>query len=179
MSSFLVLTAIGPDRPGLVDEISEFLTKHNVNIEDSRMAVLGGEFAMILLGSGSEEIDKLIEKDLSGIESKTGLNLQIKPTIAPDKREVKPAIPQKLTATSIDHEGIVHEITHILHKHLINIESMDTHISHAPISGTHIFNMKCLINIPAGEKLSAIKRELEELAEKMNIDVELEPAESF
>ena len=62
---------------------------------------------------------------------------------------------------------------------MINIESMDTHISHAPISGTHIFNMKCFINVPAEEKLSTIRHELEDLADKMNIDIELEPADSF
>ena len=48
----LILTAIGPDQVGLVQKISEFISRHGCNIEDSKMAVFCGEFAIILLISG-------------------------------------------------------------------------------------------------------------------------------
>ena len=51
----VVLTAVGPDRIGLVEEISEFVVKHQCNIEDSKMAVFCGEFALILLVSGTPD----------------------------------------------------------------------------------------------------------------------------
>ena len=49
MDEQLVITALGDDRPGIVDELSNALFKHKLNIEDSRMSVLGGEFAVLLL----------------------------------------------------------------------------------------------------------------------------------
>ena len=49
---YMVLTAVGPDRPGLVNHLSSFIREADASIEDSRMAILGGEFAMILLISG-------------------------------------------------------------------------------------------------------------------------------
>src|SRR5258705_3526994 len=45
----LILTAIGPDQVGLVQRIAAFISRHDCNIEDSKMAVFCGEFAVILL----------------------------------------------------------------------------------------------------------------------------------
>ena len=74
----LILTAIGPDHVGLVEKISKFITRHSCNIEDSKMAVFCGEFAVIVLISGTAtDLDK-IRKNHGEIESETGLSLAIK-----------------------------------------------------------------------------------------------------
>ena len=52
---YQVLTAVGRDRPGLVEKISSLLLGAGANLEDSRMAILGGEFALILLFSGTDQ----------------------------------------------------------------------------------------------------------------------------
>ena len=65
MSVELVITALGEDRPGIVDELSSVLSKKQLNIEDSRMSVLGGEFAILMLVSGaSNSIDAFIDSTL-------------------------------------------------------------------------------------------------------------------
>ena len=174
MNAYIVLTAIGPDRPGLVDEISAFLAARKINIEDSRMAVLGGEFAVILLASGEPGLTEKLRGELAALEKSTGLTILIKPTLAPQDRKVMPAMPHRLVATSMDHPGIVHEITSILHKRNINIESMDTRVTNAPLSGAPIFKMRCVINVPVGEKLSSVRKEMEKLADRMDIDIEID-----
>ncbi len=179
MSSYIVLTAVGLDRPGLVDEISSFLAARKINIEDSRMAVLGGEFAVILLASGAANIVDKLGNELNSLEKSTGLNIEMKNTLAPHQRKIAPAMPHRLVATSMDHPGIVHEITRILHKRNINIESMETRVSNAPLSGAPIFHMKCIINIPIEEKASSIRRELEKLGDKSDIDIEIDAVDSF
>ena len=179
MGSYVVLTAVGHDRPGLVDEISAFLTAAKINIENSRMAVLGGEFAVILLASGEAETVDGMRGKLAALEKSTGLAIQLKPTLAPRERMLVPSMPHRLQATSMDHPGIVHEITRILHKRNINIESMETRVTNAPVSGAPIFRMKCIINVPVGEKLSSLRRELEKLADRMDIDIEIDAAEAY
>jgi len=174
MSSYIVLTAIGPDSPGLVDEISASLAAGKINIEDSRMAVLGGEFAVIMLASGETGPVDRLRSELAALEKSTGLTVMMKPTLSPHERKVTPAMPHRLVATSMDHPGIVHEISSILHRRNINIESMDTHVSNAPLSGAPIFKMRCVINIPVGEKLSSVRKEMEKLADRMDIDIEID-----
>jgi glycine cleavage system transcriptional repressor len=51
-SNHLILTAVGPDRVGLVETIAAFIARHDCNIEDSKMAVFCGEFAVIVLITG-------------------------------------------------------------------------------------------------------------------------------
>ena len=67
----LILTAIGPDQVGLVQKISEFISRHGCNIEDSKMAVFCGEFAVIVLISGDGTNLVKIGRDYRAIETET------------------------------------------------------------------------------------------------------------
>jgi glycine cleavage system transcriptional repressor len=158
-----------------VDDVAAVLALRNLNIEDSRMAVLGGEFALILLASGEESSVKAIQESLPELEKETGLAFSLKPTRTPKKGAPAPALPFHLHATGMDHPGIVHEITKVLHANQINIESLETHTSSAPVSGTPIFSMRCLVSVPASIKIADLRRELEEIAEDLNMDVNFEP----
>ena len=59
MRNHHVIGVIGPDRPGIVGEVSRIAAELGCNIEDSRMAVLGGDFALMMLlsaeGRAAEE----------------------------------------------------------------------------------------------------------------------------
>ena len=74
----LILTAIGPDQVGLVEKMSKFISGHGCNIEDSKMAVFCGEFAVILLITGDGNKLVQIGRDYREIESETGLTISIK-----------------------------------------------------------------------------------------------------
>jgi len=52
MENYLVITALGEDNPGIVHKLTETVTNCSCNVVDSRMTVLGGEFAVILMASG-------------------------------------------------------------------------------------------------------------------------------
>ena len=92
----VILTAIGPDRVGLVEKLSEFISSRGCNIEDSKMAVFCGEFAVILLISGDEGKLGQVARDYRDIEALTGLSIAIK---SPSPRSTPEAfIPCKLTA---------------------------------------------------------------------------------
>src|SRR5688572_18728250 len=52
----VILTAIGTDRPGLVDEVSRYIFDRGGNIEDSRMVNFRGQFAMMVLVGGGDPV---------------------------------------------------------------------------------------------------------------------------
>ncbi len=52
----LILTVIGPDRPGLVRTLSEAVTAHGGSWLESRMARLAGQFAGIVLVEAPESL---------------------------------------------------------------------------------------------------------------------------
>src|SRR3989338_9902795 len=78
----LVITAVGPDRVGLVEQITQFLIKEGCNIEDSKMAVFCGEFTIILLVSGEAAALDRVAQSLPALTDQTGLAFAIKEPVA-------------------------------------------------------------------------------------------------
>jgi len=177
MKKFVVISGSGPDQVGLVDKISNFLSERNLNIEDSRMAVLGGDFALILLVSGEEEEINWLEENISRLAEDCGLNLTLRETRSPEERKLEKVLPYKMVVSGMDHPGIVHQFTSILHRYQVNIESMESRVYPAPLSGTPIFVMECRVSVPASVKLAELKSELAHRAEEENLDLEFEPLE--
>lgn len=169
----LILTAIGPDQVGLVQKISEFISRHACNIEDSKMAVFCGEFAVILLISGDGSNLAEIGRDYRAIETETGLVISIKtPTI---RHAAESFLPYKLTASCMDHPGIVYQISGILSALDINIESMETKTYSAPVSGTPIFQLEADLAIPTRTNINQLRQRFAEIQRQENIDIDLTP----
>src|SRR5215831_10117581 len=101
---YLVLSALGPDRPGLVAEVTDYLTERGVNIEDSRMAVLGGDFGIILLVSGGADRIAAVEADHEALSDQTGLSVMLRRTKSPEEHRRAAVIPCVVTAEAIDQE---------------------------------------------------------------------------
>src|SRR5262245_51531936 len=128
----LILTAYGPDQVGVAEKISEFIARHGCNIEDSKMAALSGEVAIIILISGATEKLAAIARDYHEVEKATSITVVVK-TPSADKSEV--SLPYKLIASCMDHPGIVYRITRVLSRLGVNIDSMETKTYSAPVSG--------------------------------------------
>src|SRR5690349_17000100 len=107
----VVISALGPDRPGLVAEITHYVTERGGNIEDSRMAVLGGEFGVMMLVSGSpSEIGK-IAGEIAGLEKVTGLSILTRETKSAEEHRTVQAIPCVILCEALDNQGIVRAVS--------------------------------------------------------------------
>ena len=174
MRSYLVFSSMGPDRPGLAKDIAEYFAARGINIERSRGCVLGNEFGMIILTSGkTEDIDSLID-GLDTLREKTGLEIHVRRTKAPSHREAQPSIPYRLTATSVDHPGIVHQVCRILREKSVNIEDLESNVDYNPFNSANIFHMICRFSLPPSVKIVELRRELSRIGDEFNIDIALE-----
>lgn len=174
MRYYAVFSFMGPDSPGLVKQIAEFFTARGINIERSRGCVLGGEFGMTILTSGStDNIERLIA-DLDSLRKKTGVDIYVRKTKAPLQREVSPSIPYKLIATSIDRPGIIHQICKALHGRGINIDDISTNVDSNPATGASIFQLACFFSLPPAVKILDLKNDLYRIGDESNIDIRLD-----
>lgn len=173
---YAVWTAIGKDKPGLVDVVSRHILKCDCNIEDSRMAILGGEFAMLILVSGEQPAVERLIKNPGEALSKAGLSVQAHFTIGPGEGTPSGTIPYRLEAYSLDHPGIVQRISHFLAEHKVNIRSLDTRLSHAPHTGQPLFSLHATLDVPTKEKVGELRRGLEIIGGDENIDIDIRPA---
>ncbi len=169
--AYLVLTAVGPDRPGLVGEIAAAIHGAGANLEDSRMAILGGEFALLLLLSGSEAAAVAVERGLGPLGEKLGLRLMTKRT---GRGQPRDSLPYRISVSGFDRPGIVSRVSEILARRGVNVASLESHLAYAPLSGTPMFVLEAELQVPSEVALAELRRELSAQCDEENLDLSLE-----
>jgi glycine cleavage system transcriptional repressor len=170
---YLVLTAVGRDHPGLVHGLSTLIGEAGANIEDSRMAILGGEFAVILLISGSREAVERTKEIAARVEGELGLRCILKET-SPG-HPTSDYLPYRIDVSGADRPGIVQAITSILADRGINVASLESRVTHAPFSATPMFVLEASLEVPSKLVLSELRSELTAACQEENLDFRLEP----
>ena len=170
MKSHMILFLVGKDRPGIVEDVSSFLYERGANIEDSRMAAMGGRFSIMTLFSCASEQLEGVRSDLDGLR-KLGFEISLHEADDPDAVPREAGLPLKLEVVSMDHPGIVQKVVSVLHRHNVNIQDLDTRITSAPLSGAPLFDLILEASVPADRPLSEVKEELLDLAAEMNLDL--------
>ncbi len=172
--NFLVISAIGEDRPGIVNELSRLISETGCSIEDSRMTVLGGDFAIILLVEGRwNELAKL-ETGLPISGRKLGLAVNAKRT-TPTPQEGN-LLPYNVEVVSIDHPGIVHQLANFFSSREINIRDMATTTYAAAHTGTPMFQVQMTIDVSASLHIARLREEFMDLCDQLNLDAIIEPS---
>ena len=176
MSELLVITAIGEDRPGIVDELTRTLLEHELNIADSRMSVLGGEFALILLVSGKLDALQAIQQQSAQLEQSLNLKLLFKLTRG--KTDNGQSHSYQLSVEGMDNPGIVHRLSRFLSERQINIEDLQTSSYPAAHTGTPMFAVKMTVEIPASVANEQLREDFMELCDEQNLDAEFKETTS-
>ncbi len=174
MRDHALLTVVGADRIGIVEELSSELLERECNIEESRMALLGGDFAAILLLSGAPSGVGRLVSEAESIGKK--LNLTISVRMTETARASGDALPYILESSSLDTHGIVRAVSGVLRRYGINIDDMETETVPAPWTGAPMFNMRARLSVPRSVSVSKLRGELSALENEHNLDLRLQPA---
>ncbi len=173
--AFAIITSVGEDRTGIVASLSGWILENDGNIEDSRMSQLGGEFATLILVQGDSGLVGRLEKSKQPLEKRQGLSITVKEVKSQSSAySDSPVIRYTLSATSMDHAGIIHQVSLLLSKHGINIVSANTKNTPAPFSGAPVFQFQMTIDIPSACPVRNLRAELNQLCEQLDIDYQLQ-----
>lgn len=173
MSNLLVISALGHDRPGLVNELSKAILETGCNILDSRMTVLGGEFAVMLLVDGNWNTVAKLESVIAELGKKLDLAILSRRT---EKRTGRPnELPYAVEAVSVDHPGIVNQIAGFFSSRNINIEDLRTDCYPAPHTGTPMFTVNLIVGVPADLHIGSLREQFMHFCDDLNLDAVIEP----
>ena len=179
MKRWFALSAIGLDRPGIVADLAELIYECDCNLEDSRMTLLGSEFAVLLLLSGQgSEVERRLSAGCKRLEWEKRLTVFFRPL---EGDAVAAAdVPGRLlecVATGVDKAGIVARMARALADHRVNIEDLHTELRPEPESGAPIYTMRILMRIPPRVDERVVRERLEQEAAALCVDLALgEPA---
>jgi glycine cleavage system transcriptional repressor len=171
-----VISAVGPDRPGLVGELTGHLHAAGANLLDSRMVNLRGQFALVLLMECPASAAELVTKSLPEAAERMGLRLNLSPHAPAKHAHAVHGIPMRLKTYSLDQPGIVHRVTILLQSHGVNVEELTTRQESAAFAGTPLFLMEIRMTVPPAVAVRRLRADLEALCDLLNCDVDLEPA---
>jgi glycine cleavage system transcriptional repressor len=173
INNFLVLSALGKDRPGIVDRLTKLVLDYDCNIIDSRMTVLGGEFAILMMIQGNWNTLAKLENALPELRSSMGLTIICERT--EERQANQDMLPYMVEVVALDHPGIVHHLAGFFSQREINIEDLITGTYAAPHTGTQMFSVHMSIGIPASIHIASLRDEFMDFCDSMNLDAVLEP----
>lgn len=169
----LVLSALGEDRPGIVDEISRCVMDCGCNILDSRMAVLGGNFALLLQVNGNWNTLAKLEGQLQGLSER--LDLSVTARRSGELLSGTDLLPYAVEVIALDQPGIVHNLARFFSKRKINIQEMVTSSYAAAHTGTPMFSVHMTVSISPNTRISDLREDFAAFCDNLNLDAVIEP----
>ncbi len=170
MITSLVVTVIGPDRPGIVSLLSAKAQGFGANWAGSRMASLAGHFAgMVHFEVPPENADALAAA-LRGLES-SDLKIVIEKSgggAVPEGRRVV-----RIEVVGHDRPGIVRDLSGALAQRGVSIVELHTEIVSGAMTAEHLFKVKAVLLVPKSVTNDDVRRSMEALANEMMVDLEL------
>jgi glycine cleavage system transcriptional repressor len=178
----IAVTVVGPDRPGIVAEVSAALAGLGLNLTDSTMTLLRGHFAMMLVctpEAGSTQVGAAeVNAVLAPLTEPGHLVAVARPLLDepedwPDESE---SIPLPNTYTLVVHGadrlGIVAAMTAVLARAGGNITDLTTRLAGS------LYLLTAEVDLPAGTDEDALAADLAAEAERLGVVANLTAAEA-
>lgn len=172
------LSAIGRDRPGIVAGVSGALLRHGANVEDSRMAILGGHFTMMLIVSTPAEADtEALRAELAATKDELGLGALTLEEVPAEQDVTRPEASHVVTVYGADHPGIVHSVASTLAAAGVNVVDVATHLV-AEQGEQPLYAMMMEVELPSGLEADRLEADLRQTADRENLDLSVRAVEA-
>ncbi|RJX68495.1 glycine cleavage system transcriptional repressor [Vibrio sinensis] len=122
MTQHLVITAVGTDRPGVCNQIVKLVTQAGCNIVDSRIALFGNEFTLIMLLSANNASITRVETTLPLLGQEHELITMMKRTSQHAQPDNSYTV--EVFIESDDKPGITEKFTHFFASKNIGLSSL-------------------------------------------------------
>lgn len=176
MSQLIVISAVGTDRTGVVQDITKVILSCGGNIEESRMTTLGSEFAMLLLVSGNWHTLNRLEQGLDKLCVGDQLTVSIRKTQAKPAEENR--MPYAVDVVALDQQGIVFNLADFFTSRDIEIADVATRSYAAAHTGAPMFAVQMAVNVPSTVQIALLREEFLEVCDRLNLDAILEPVKA-
>jgi len=169
----LVITAIGADKPGLVERLTARIGESGCNIDESSMAALGGQCALILRVRGPWHALSKLEGQLPALGQQLELILHHERT--GKRKPTDAAIPYTVELVSPDRPGVVHNLAAFFARNGINIEELQTSTYPAQHTETPTLSVVMTVAIPASMQIANLRGDFLDYCDDLNLDATFEP----
>lgn len=166
-----MLTLIGEDRPGIVAAVTQALYERGLNLGETSMLRLGGNFTVMMMVSGADDGD-VLRQALAPVAEPWGMCLHVDPIGGGLHRHLLPNL--QVTVTGADRAGIVAQVTGVLAAQRCNILDLESDVAGSDARPVYIMQITCVSDAP----IEAVDAALAPLRDD-GVDVRVSPIETY
>jgi glycine cleavage system transcriptional repressor len=174
MKKYIVISAIGTDRPGIIRDLTKAIIEVGCNIADSRMATMGSDFTLMLLACGSWNAVAKLETQAAALGKKFEL------TVTAHRTEERPVRETMLSyvvdVAALDRPEVICEVTDFFATRAVNIDEMSTWSYNAMHTGAPMVSISMTISVPSELHIGRLRDDFTDFCDTLNLDATLEPA---
>ena len=160
----LAITVVGHDRPGIIAQAAEVLSRCGMNLEDSSMTLLRGHFAMTLICAGEANVAQ-IEAALQSLKNGS---LDVTVREVPEEPDLPPLGSTYLvTVHGADRLGIVARLASVIAEAGGNITDLTTRLS-----GT-LYVLLAEVDLPRSTNVAALQASLAEVSAELGVETSM------
>lgn len=171
MSTFLVLTVIADDKPGIVEQLSAVIAEQGGNWLESRMSHMAGKFAGILRVSIDEEKSNTLVSALASLSSS---GIVVNAEHSKDAGDTVSSKDLTLNLVGNDHPGIVREVSQTLAKLGVNVLELTTNCESAAMSADPLFRTVAHLRVPQDFESDELTDALEAISNDLMVEINLD-----
>ena len=165
-----MLTLIGEDRPGIVAGITQALYQQGLNLGETSMLRLGGNFTIMMMVSGGDSAG--LEQDLAPVIEALGMRLHVDPINASLHQHLVPNL--QVTVSGADRAGIVAQVTGVMAEQHCNILDLESDVAGSNERPVYIMQISCVADVP----IETVEKALDPLRGE-RVDVNVNPIETY
>lgn len=173
MSKLLALSALGPDSPTVVQDLTDLVLESGCNILESRVTRLGTEVGMQLLIAGNWRTQARLQETIPARARKLGLEVAVHEST--EAAITQDMVPYAIDLLAVDQAGIVFRIVRFLTQREVAVNDLSSTTYVAQLTGTRMVSLHVTVAIPARLHIATLREEFMMLCDEMNLDAVLEP----
>lgn len=175
MKHHAILIASGADRPGILDEVSQFVFECGANIVDSKLLSMRGSFIlMVLLGADETTSLHRIKSGLPAMAAAAHIVVEVREASTEQSDGV--SFRYRFHATGADKAGILNKLSHLFRVLNVNIDDVHTHVGVIQSMVRPQFELELLLSVPRDTPIIRLREYLDTICQELGIQWDLRPA---
>ncbi len=177
MRKRFIVTAFGRDRLGFIADVSRVIFENGCSLEDSTMAGLADEFAMIFLVEGQEDnsspgnLLERLSQECRRLEVERGISAFVRPVSLKTPSSKKGVSTYTLHVEGLDQAGIVYKISRYLADHKVNITHFESRSTPSPQTGAAMYTIYLQTEVPGDVTPEQLREGLNQIGSELNVDI--------
>ena len=174
----IVISVLGPDRPGIIATVTRILFELDCNIENVSQTILQSEFSGIFIVAAPEEqAGEILRKELNQALSPLNLDVTIKPLDPAPAFCSESCEPFVITTRGPDRKGLVASITEIIARYGANVTNLQAVFKGGDDPNDNIMIYE--VDIPAEIDQQALYADLRARAAELSLTISIQHRKIF